>query len=78
MKFIQDYTLEEELKFYKTIVKVLPQSMILLDKDKNIIGIFNFSLKILAGKSVDDILGTNILMYASDPTSPFHQACSML
>ncbi len=78
MKFIQDYTQEEELKFYKTIIKALPQSMILLDKDKNIIGIFNLSLKILAGKSVDDILGTNILMYANDPTSPFHQACSML
>ena len=65
MKFIQDYTQEEELKFYKTIVKALPQSMILLDKDKNIIGIFNLSLKILAGKSVDDILGTTIRMYAN-------------
>ena len=78
MKEVSDYQLNEELELYKSMIKAQPQSMFLMDRNKVLIGIFNAASDTLVGFSVDDIVGNNILLYANDPTSPFHQACSML
>lgn len=78
MERVKDYSIEKELEVYKSIMDALPQSMFLLDKHKNIIGIFNATPEMLAGLSVDDLIGKNILEYADNPSSPFYQACSML
>ena len=78
MRKVKEYSLEEQLELYKTMVEAQPQSMFLMDKDKNLIGIFNAAPETLAGYTIDDIIGNNILKYVNDPDSPFHQACSML
>lgn len=78
MHEVKSYLIEEELELYKAMLEAQPQSMFLIDKDKNFIGVFNASSQSLAGYTVADIVGRNILEYADDPESPFYQACSML
>ena len=74
----KDDNIRKELELYKDIVNSLPQSMFLMDKDKKFIGIYNATPETLAGVPVEEIIGSNVLQYVNDPSSPFHEVCTML
>lgn len=80
MEQIRDYysNIKNELEVYKAMFMALPQSIFLLDSDKNIIGIFNATNQTIGGVPINEIVGNNLLLYANDSESPFYQACSML
>lgn len=72
------YNMKTELEVYNAMFGALPQSMFSLDRNKDIIGIFNATPETLAGFSVGDLVGRSILEFVNDPSSPLHEACSML
>ena len=70
MMQVGNYNMETELEVYKAMFGTLPQSMFLLDRNKDVIGIFNATPETLAGFSVDDLVGRSILEFVNDTSSP--------
>ncbi|MEG1634282.1 MAG: hypothetical protein RR388_01500, partial [Rikenellaceae bacterium] len=66
--------LSHESRLYKTIVKTANHPMLILNKDKCIINVFNIDNQ---NKTlpVSEILGKYLDDYKNDPLSPFYQAC---
>lgn len=60
---------------YKLMFEALPEPMFLVDRDKNILGVFNFEQKYLGGMTAEELIGMNILDFIHNPSSPFCTVC---
>lgn len=72
-------TLAKELELYKTLVGSVRQTMLILDEDKYLTGIYNVDEILKTGLSPDYIsAGKNLHSFANDESSQVHQICKML
>ncbi|PXZ44887.1 MULTISPECIES: PAS domain-containing sensor histidine kinase [Sanguibacteroides] len=71
-------TIEQELELYRSMIGSLPQTIILLDKNKYVIRIYNVPSQKTIADHLYKITGKSLHYYCKDPTFPYQKLCCQI
>ncbi|WP_294143256.1 ATP-binding protein [uncultured Sanguibacteroides sp.] len=68
-------TIEQELELYRSMIGSIPQIIILLDKNKYIVRVYNIPTQKTIADYLYEIIGKSLHYYIKDPVSPYQRLC---
>ena len=71
-------TIDQEIELYRSMIGSLPQTIILLDKNKYVIRIYNVPSQKTIAEHLYKITGKSLHYYCKDPTFPYQKLCCQI